>query len=119
MKVTVSVFGEPYEGEVIGDSYHLPVDAPENQLETVTFIVENLPEGIEWGDTAQVSLILERNEDAIVVPRSIVQNYLGLKTVFVLEDGVKTKRNIEIGIQSSTEVEVIKGLSLDDQLVLR
>ena len=79
----------------------------------------NLPEEIQKGDSTTIYLILEKRENALVIPRSQVQRYLGREYVYLLEDGVRIERNIETGLQNATEIEVAAGLEEGELVVLR
>jgi multidrug efflux pump subunit AcrA (membrane-fusion protein) len=39
--------------------------------------------------------------------------------VYVLEDGIRSERNIDIGIENATEVEITEGLEEGELIVLR
>lgn len=119
MKVNVIIDKVQYEGEVVMTPAEFPFDAPDSQKRQIMFDVPNIPADVEKGDSAAVYLILERNEDTLIIPRSQVQHYMGRKYVYVLEDGIRAERNIETGIETATEVEVLKGLEEGELVVLR
>jgi macrolide-specific efflux system membrane fusion protein len=47
----------------------------------------------------------------------MLQNYLGNKYVYVLEDGIKKQRFVEIGTETNLEVEIIKGLEAGEIII--
>ena len=108
-----------YEGKVVMTPAQFPFDAPESQKRQILFDVRRLPPDAEKGDSATVYLILESADDTLVIPRSQVQHYMGRKYVYVLEEGIRAERNIETGIETATEVEVLKGLEEGELVVLR
>lgn len=106
-----------YKAEVVASPYNFPLDADKNLRSSVYFRLKELPKEVEIGDSAEVTLILEKKEDVIVVPRSMVSSYGGRSYVQVLENGMKFERDVELGIQTPTEVEIKKGLNVGDKLV--
>ncbi|MBT3275504.1 MAG: hypothetical protein HN368_20275, partial [Spirochaetales bacterium] len=119
MKVNVKYKQQIYEGEVIMTPAEFPFDAPDSQKRQILFEIYGLPEDAEKGSSGSITLILERSEDTLIIPRSQVQHYMGRKYVYVLEDGLRAERNIETGIENATEVEVLKGLDEGESVVLR
>ena len=47
----------------------------------------------------------------------LVNSFANRKFVNVLNDGIREERDIEVGIQNNTEVEVIKGLEEGELLI--
>lgn len=66
---------------------------------------------------AQVTITLDRRDDAIVVPEQAIWPIGNDKTVFVVEDGVAKQRVVRLGQRLPGRVQVIEGLSEGDQLV--
>jgi macrolide-specific efflux system membrane fusion protein len=79
--------------------------------------VFGLPEGIRMGEPASIVLTFEKRENVIVIPRMLVNSFANRKFVNVLNDGIREERDIEVGIQNNTEVEVIKGLEEGELLI--
>lgn len=119
MHVKIIIDKVDYEGEVVMTPAQFPFDAPESQKRQIFFELPIIPEGVRKGDSAIVYLILEKNDDTLIIPRSQVQHYMGRKYVYVLEEGIRAERNIETGIQNATEVEVVNGLAEGELVVLR
>ena len=117
--VSVDIRGDKYTGEVVMTPLNAPRDAPDEMRELILIRVDDLPEEVEKGDTASVVLIRARREDVIVLPRNLVQTYLGRRFVYVLKDGLREERNVEIGIQTPTQVEVAGGLEPGEEVVVR
>ena len=117
--VTVDVRGEQFQGEVVMTPLNVPRDAPDEMREMILMRVSDLPAEVEKGDTATVVLIRARREGVIVLPRNLVQTYLGRRFVYVLVDGLREERNVEVGIQTPTQVEVAAGLDFGEEVVVR
>ena len=71
------------------------------------------------GDSVQIKAVLDSRKDVIVIPRSCVNAYLGRKYVNILVDGVKVEKDIEVGLEGNTHVEVLEGLEVGDLLIIQ
>ncbi|WP_252226383.1 efflux RND transporter periplasmic adaptor subunit [Caldicoprobacter algeriensis] len=77
------------------------------------------PGKLRPGMFARVSLILDKKENAIAVPkRAIVRQ--GDKTyVFVIKGGSVERREVEVGMDDGERIEVISGLKSGEQVVIK
>jgi len=116
-KVDVEINGNIYIGEVVMTPANAPFDADESIKKSVLIDVKNLPDDVSLGDSARISLLIERKENVIVIPRNLLHSYMGQNTVYVLEDGIKTDRNVQIGIETPTEVEIVSGLNEGEEII--
>lgn len=119
MKVKIIFMKQEYAGEVVMTPAEFPYDAPDSVKRQVLFSIYEFPENARKGDSGLVYLILDKRDDTLIIPRSQVQHYMGRKYVYILEDGIRSERNIETGIQNATEIEVVRGLVEGELLVLR
>lgn len=119
MKVKVSHGGRDYDGEVVMAPGTTPYDAPDDLRQSMMVALARMPADARRGDSAAVSIVLARRDNVVVIPQDLVHRYLGRTYVQVMEDGVKTERTIELGLQTTTEVEVVKGLDAGEQIVSR
>ena len=63
---------------------------------------------------AFITIILEEARDVYFLPRSALHQTETRTFVFVLEDGVRVLREVEIGVIGNTTVEIISGLARED-----
>jgi macrolide-specific efflux system membrane fusion protein len=117
-KVEVKIDDGEYIGEVVMNPSTAPYDADESIKRSVMIDVKNLPEYVSLGYPARISLLLDRKEDVIVISRDLLHGFMGQYTVYVLEDGIKTDRAVQIGIETPTEVEIVKGLEVGEELIV-
>ena len=117
--VDVNIDKISYKGRVISTPSSVPPDGDEALKDIVAIEVTDLPEDVVMGETAQISLILERSEDTIIVPKQAVRNYMGRKYVNILEDGLNNERDVEIGVETATESEILKGVEEGEEIILR
>jgi len=70
------------------------------------------------GMFVRADIIVQENEDVIVIPKDIILDRRGRKTVYVVQRGIALERRLELGIDNSDSVEVTKGLNPDDSLII-
>ncbi|MGD0033234.1 MULTISPECIES: efflux RND transporter periplasmic adaptor subunit [Paenibacillus] len=79
-----------------------------------------MPKGVERGTPLTVSIVTQRTEDAIVIPVSALRSIGSRTYVQVVEsDGSKREVDVEVGQQTSTDVEILKGLTVGQKVVGR
>jgi macrolide-specific efflux system membrane fusion protein len=119
MQVSVSMGETKSPGTVVLTPATAPPDAPDDLRNAVLVSVPRLPSGIGSGSLATITLVKARKEKVLTVPRDAVTSYQGRNSVQVIEDGIKKDRSVELGIQTDTLVEVVRGLTAGDQVVAR
>jgi len=60
---------------------------------------------------ASVNIIIEAKDNVLLVPSSAIQKQNGQNIVTVLENGKERQKQVEVGISSDTQTEIISGLS--------
>jgi len=78
------------------------------------------PEGLlRPGMFVEVTLVAERRADVPVVPREAVTERGGVKVVFVLSGTRVARRDVVLGLGDDDQVEIRKGVELDERIVVR
>jgi len=67
--------------------------------------------------TASASIITQMKDNVLLVPVSAVQTQNGQSTVRVIKNGKMEQVNVETGLSSSTQVEIISGISEGDEVI--
>lgn len=76
------------------------------------------PEGrLLPGAFANVEVVLDQMNDALLVPAVAVVPGLSEKNVFVIEDGKAVRRSVETGLRTESMVQVISGLKAGDVVI--
>jgi macrolide-specific efflux system membrane fusion protein len=117
-KATVKIDDKEYEAEVTMTPAEAPGDADDQTKKSVFLKVENIPDTVKIGKNATISLTLEKQENVIVIPKQLINNFANRKFVNVLKDNIREERDIEVGIQNDTEAEVIKGLEEGELIIV-
>lgn len=116
------------EAEVeINDTIYSGVVSEINQIVTTSMTGEsvigakvqitNPDENIFLGVSAKTSMITSEKEDVICISSSVINTSVDGDFVYVLEDGVVVKKNIEIGISVLDKVEIMSGLEVGEQVI--
>jgi len=78
------------------------------------------PDGLlRPGMFVEVTLVAERREGVIVVPRDAVTERGGVKVVFVLSGTRVNRREVVLGLGDDEQVEIRKGVEIDERIVVR
>ncbi len=113
LSLTVAGHEQPFTAEVRAISPR--VDVVTRTL-TVRADVANPDRRLLPGNYARVELVT-RNNAALVVPSVAVLQSLDAVSVFTIEDGVAVRREVETGLRTGSEVEILRGLSAGDTVI--
>ncbi|MCP1102431.1 HlyD family secretion protein [Aequitasia blattaphilus] len=74
-------------------------------------------ENIFIGVPAKVSLTVAKEEKALYLPAEVINESKSGSFVYVIEENVVKKVNVETGINTGENIEIVKGLTKDAQVV--
>lgn len=114
---------EPGPTLMTGDDQDLTVDDDEAIYYYGLFDIDNPDRVLRIGMTAQVSIVLKKSEEALLVPAQVLVKQPGPKgesqyQVPVLENGKVVNRDVKVGINNKVNAEILSGLKEGDQVVL-
>lgn len=106
-----------------GREYRLRVvkifpEVSNGEFEVDLHFVGDPPEAVKRGQSIQIRLQLSEDLQAIMVPRGSWFQDTGGQWVYVLQDGVATKRTVKLGRQNPDRYEVIEGLQPNEQVII-
>lgn len=123
MEATIEFDGENYAGEVVQTPKSVPLDIskedPDFYSKTILINIEDMPKDIAYGNMIKFQIVTAEKEDTLMIPRSALRTVAGQHYVQLLTDNTKREINIEAGIMSSTEVEILDGLEEGDVVIIR
>lgn len=121
MKAELTVNDKTIIGEVVSCPYSAPASSTGNNkaLAPVVIRAPGLNEGAVLGDNVTVNIVLGKRDNTLIVPSKAVHNYMGRNYVELLNGDVKSEVDVETGIKSSTEIEILSGLKEGQQVVLK
>jgi macrolide-specific efflux system membrane fusion protein len=108
------------------NNYYDPWNPRSNQPKTESIDdfmlvhLDDFPEGAARRTPLSVQVITQRKENVVVIPPAALRTLSGRYYVQVVEeDGTKREVDVEVGYQSATQVEIIKGLEPGQKVVGR
>lgn len=122
MVASVIFDGTQVDGEVVQTPSDVPASAIEKNpilQRSIIINVSQLPEKVRSGDTVNIEVVLQKKENVLTIPRGALRSAFGREYVHVLTDETKKEVDIQKGIVTSTEIEVLKGLEEGDQVILK
>ncbi|MNZ67964.1 macrolide transporter subunit MacA [compost metagenome] len=122
MEVNIKVGSQNLKGKVV----QTPLSAPESGKngtsdrfgKMLVIQPDETPKDIEIGNTADIQIIIEKRDQAIIIPRAGLRTFMGRDFVQVLEGESRKEIDVEKGIVTATEVEIKAGLSEGQQVIL-
>ena len=116
-KVDVTINNKPYQGEISKISGTASKNANGVAVVDTVIKVTNPDSDIILGVEAGNKIHAEKAENTIVVPYEYILTDSTGDYVYVIEDGLVTRRDVTIGISNSTEAEITAGLSAGDEVI--
>ncbi|HEX7057529.1 MAG TPA: efflux RND transporter periplasmic adaptor subunit [Bacilli bacterium] len=81
--------------------------------------IDQFPKNMARGTPLSVTIITNRKENAVVIPASALRTHAGRNYVQVVDKDGKREVAVEVGQQTSTLVEIVKGLQPGQKVVGR
>ncbi len=119
MSVEVTYKEKVYTGTVVRTGSMAPADAPPEEKGLTVIRVKGLPASVTTAELASLRVVRQRRDKVIVIPRTLVQPFQGANYVDVLKGGIRRQQAVELGIVTTTEAEIVKGLAEGDQVIVR
>ena len=94
-----------------------PVVDPESGTIKVTVEVTDYPPSTRPGDFVEVSIVTDRHDDSLLVPRVAVVTERGQRSVYAVEGDVARQRMVDVGFEDDQDAEILSGLD-DGELVV-
>jgi len=106
---------EKFQGEVVYKG--VAVDQMSKTLEVKIEILQ--PEvDIPVGVFARGDILVKTNQDALIIPSSALTRKKGGIYVYVIEGGVARQKEVVLGIIQDERIEILKGLSEKEEIVV-
>jgi membrane fusion protein (multidrug efflux system) len=107
------------EDTIIGNVTQL---SPAINADTRTFkgtvSIDNHDFLLRPGMFVKADIVTNRKDSVIVIPKSIILSRQRGKTIFIVDRGVAAERIIDTGLENITDVEVVRGLSKNERVVI-
>jgi RND family efflux transporter MFP subunit len=97
--------------------------SPAISMETRTFkgriLIRNDKLLLRPGMFVKADIIVDNAENSIIIPKEVVQSNRNRKFVYIVEKNTAVLRNIQTGLEDENNVQVLRGLDENDNLVVR
>ncbi len=80
--------------------------------------LDQVPEQVEIGDFADIMIVTKKKENVLILPARALRSFLGRNYVQILDGERITELDVEIGIKTVTEVEIVNGLEEGQQIII-
>ena len=94
-----------------------PVVDPETGTFKITIELSDADQRIKPGMFGRMSIVYDKHENVLQVPRSAIIETASDTTIFVVEDGVGLRKTIETGFSSDGMVEITSGLTDGENVI--
>lgn len=111
---TDTIPGKEFSGEVT--RYAESLDPSTRTMKT-EIIIQNPEHVLLPGMFVDITLYLDVHSDAVTVPATALLVEKGKEWVYIVENSKVGKREVETGLDDGIEVEVIKGLAGDENII--
>jgi multidrug efflux pump subunit AcrA (membrane-fusion protein) len=91
--------------------------SPESHLAVVGLTPKGGSHGLRSGMFVEVEIPMERSDNALVIPNRALRRESEGTAVYVAENGVVVRRSVKTGVSTETEVEIIEGISPNDNVI--
>ena len=116
-KVDITINGKSYTGEITQISGSATKNANGVAVVDTKIKVTNPDKEIILGVEANNKIHAEKADNTIVLPYEYVQTDAEGDYVFVLENNTAVRKAVKIGISTSTEAQIVEGLSENDKVI--
>ena len=94
-----------------------PIVDPGTGTFKITIEIHDETLRIKPGMFGRMSIVYDKHEDVLQIPRSAVMEDMSLETVFVVEDGKAVKRVVQTGYGEKGMIEIVDGLGDTDDVI--
>ena len=116
-KTVVTIGGKEYEGEVSKINKMAEKNESGAAVVGAEITIVNPDSDVYLGVEAKVVITTAEEADAVLVPVSAVNVDMEGEFIYVVEEGILTRKPVETGISSDTMIQILSGIGENDQIV--
>lgn len=118
-QVTVEYLQQVLDGTVVANPSTLISDPDESMRKAALIRIQGaLPKDVSLGAYARIVFVKEKRENVLFLPLNLINLMSGRRYVNVLVDGIRVEKDVEIGLQTDTEAELVKGVAEGDLVIV-
>jgi len=115
MAAEVLVGNQPFAANLVSVSPEIT----DNQVSTRVRFTNGMPPGLRQNQRLTTRILMETRENVLVLPRGQFIDTGGGRVAYVLEDdGLASRRAIELGARSLSTVEVLSGIDAGERVII-
>ncbi|MEE9441889.1 MAG: efflux RND transporter periplasmic adaptor subunit [candidate division Zixibacteria bacterium] len=95
-----------------------PVLDPTSRMFKALLEIDNENLSLRPGMFVQANIIVKERDSTLVIPKNVIIERRGSKTVYVVEKSIAVERRLETGLANQEEIEILNGLKENDRLVV-
>ena len=95
-----------------------PIVDPATGTFKITIEIRDNERRIKPGMFGRISIVYDRHENVLQIPRSAIVEELGSESVFVVEDEKAVRRTVTTGYGESGMIEIVDGLEETDNVII-
>ncbi len=119
MPVALQIGSQTLAGTVTLSPDNVP-DTGDARLKNAVMVQPgSLPEGVSMGARVTMVITLQERESALLLPARALRSALGQTYVQVVNNGIRQEINVEVGIRTNTQAEILSGLTEGMQVILK
>lgn len=116
-KAEITINGAVYEGSVTKINGMAQVNTTGSATVTAEIHIDNPDDNIYLGIEAKVKIQSDAVENALLVPVECVNYDTKGAFCYVVENGIIIRKDVEAGISTDTQIQIIKGLEAGEQVI--
>ncbi len=116
-QVDITINGNQYTGEVSKISGNATKNNNGVAMVDTIIKIKNPDSNIILGVEASNKIHAQKADNVLVLPYEYIKTDSEGDHVYVVEDGIVVRKNVTLGITSSTEAQVVDGLSAGEQII--
>lgn len=94
-----------------------PIVDPDTGTFKTTIEIRNTERRIKPGMFGRINIVYDKHENVLQIPRSAIIERAGSMSVFVVEDDIGIRKQIQIGYSNAGLVEITDGLTDNDEVI--
>lgn len=91
---------------------------PESRMFKLRIEIDNKGGSLKPGMFMKADIVVKEKQSTLVIPKEVVLDRRGSKTVYIVERGVARERRLETGMENRDQIEVLDGLKKEDRIVV-
>ncbi len=117
-EMTVTLDGVDYSGTVTHTPDTITVNTGVKYMHFINVKGLNMSDTKLIGQTATVSLLIDKREDTFAVDTYLINTDAGKYYLTLLIDNLPINTEVTLGLTNDTQTEIVSGLSVGDQIIL-